>query len=93
MVNFCIEMTAHQASLNSHVCGISALYALQKRDEFSSDDHIYGAVYQRRRLESLSIFHNLKPQHSHIVRDWLNEHENGIELFFLPLYSQELNPD
>lgn len=39
------------------------------------------------------ILDNLKIHHSYIVRDWLEEHEAEIEVFFLPSYSPELNPD
>jgi len=39
------------------------------------------------------ILDNLKVHHSYVVRDWLEEHENEIEVFFLPSYSPELNPD
>lgn len=39
------------------------------------------------------IVDNLKVHHSYIVRDWLKEHEDEIEIFFLPSYSPELNPD
>ena len=36
---------------------------------------------------------NLKVHHSYIVKDWLKEHKDEIEVFFLPSYSPELNPD
>ncbi len=39
------------------------------------------------------ILDNLKVHHSHVVKDWLKEHEDQIEVFFLPSYSPELNPD
>jgi transposase len=39
------------------------------------------------------IVDNLKVHHSYIVKNWLEEHEDEIELFFLPSYSPELNPD
>jgi len=39
------------------------------------------------------ILDNLKVHHSYLVRDWIKEHENRIEVFFLPSYSPELNPD
>ena len=39
------------------------------------------------------ILDNLRVHHSKIVRHWLEEHEEQIELFFLPSYSPELNPD
>ena len=31
--------------------------------------------------------------HSHVVRDWAKENKEKIELFFLPAYSPEKNPD
>jgi len=39
------------------------------------------------------IVDNLKVHHSYAVRDWIEEHEEKIEIFFLPSYSPELNPD
>ena len=39
------------------------------------------------------IVDNLKVHHSFAVRDWVEEHEEKIEIFFLPSYSPELNPD
>jgi len=39
------------------------------------------------------ILDNLKVHHSYIVKDWLQEHQDEIEVFFLPSYSPELNPD
>ncbi|WP_459925923.1 IS630 family transposase, partial [Desulfatiferula olefinivorans] len=39
------------------------------------------------------ILDNLKVHHNHMVKDWVNEHEDESELFFLPSYSPELNPD
>lgn len=39
------------------------------------------------------ILDNLKVHHSHIVMNWLKEHAGKIEVFFLPSYSPELNPD
>ena len=45
------------------------------------------------RLESLPVLDNLRVHHSKVVRHLLEEHEEQIELFFLPSYSPELNPD
>jgi transposase len=39
------------------------------------------------------ILDNLKVHHSHAVKDWLKGREGKIEVFFLPSYSPELNPD
>ncbi len=39
------------------------------------------------------ILDNLPVHRSHKVRDWVKEREDRIELFFLPSYSPDLNPD
>ncbi len=39
------------------------------------------------------IVDNLKVHHSAPVKEWLEAHEDKIEIFFLPPYSPEFNPD
>jgi transposase len=39
------------------------------------------------------ILDNLKVHHARKVKAWLAEHEDQIEVFYLPGYSPELNPD
>jgi transposase len=39
------------------------------------------------------ILDNLRVHHSKVVQAWLARHRETIELFFLPSYSPELNPD
>jgi transposase len=39
------------------------------------------------------ILDNLKVHHSELVRKWLEKHKDKIEVFYLPSYSPELNPD
>lgn len=39
------------------------------------------------------ILDNLRVHHSHVVKDWVKDNQESIELFFLPSYSPELNPD
>ena len=39
------------------------------------------------------IVDNLRTHHSNDVRRWTKEHASEIELFYLPPYSPELNPD
>lgn len=39
------------------------------------------------------ILDNLRVHHSHIVKNWIEENKDKIELFFLPAYSPEKNPD
>ena len=39
------------------------------------------------------ILDNLKVHHAKLVQEWLAEHRAQIEVFYLPSYSPELNPD
>ena len=39
------------------------------------------------------ILDNLRVHHSKIVKAWVAERKSQIELFYLPSYSPELNPD
>lgn len=39
------------------------------------------------------ILDNLRVHHSKPVKEWIEQHNEQIELFFLPSYSPELNPD
>lgn len=39
------------------------------------------------------ILDNLRVHHSKIVKKWQEEHKNEIELFYLPSYSPDRNPD
>lgn len=39
------------------------------------------------------ILDNLRVHHARKVKAWLAEHEEEIEVFYLPAYSPELNPD
>ena len=39
------------------------------------------------------ILDNLRVHHAKKVREWLSRHEEQIEVFYLPSYSPELNPD
>lgn len=39
------------------------------------------------------ILDNLRVHHAKVVKSWLIEHSDEIEVFYLPAYSPELNPD
>jgi len=39
------------------------------------------------------ILDNLRVHHARIVRQWVGQHADRIELFYLPSYSPDLNPD
>jgi transposase len=39
------------------------------------------------------VLDNLRVHHSKLVEEWVNDQNGRIELFFLPAYSPDLNPD
>ena len=39
------------------------------------------------------IVDNLKVHHGKMVQGWLSEHKDAIEIFYLPSYSPDMNPD
>jgi len=39
------------------------------------------------------VLDNLKVHHGKLVQAWLDKHKDAIEVFYLPSYSPELNPD
>ena len=39
------------------------------------------------------ILDNLRVHHATVVKIWLAKHKDKIEVFYLPAYSPELNPD
>ena len=39
------------------------------------------------------VLDNLRVHHAKLVQSWVEEHKDRIELFFLPPYSPEYNPD
>ena len=39
------------------------------------------------------IIDNLRVHHAKLVKAWLKRHEKEIEVYYLPAYSSELNPD
>lgn len=41
----------------------------------------------------LLVVDNLRTHHSKLVKEWLDAHKDEIEVFYLPSYSPELNPD
>ena len=39
------------------------------------------------------IVDNIRVHHANVVKEWLDENKHKIEIFFLPAYSPELNPN
>ena len=54
--------------------------------------------FMRRMIRDVSrkiylILDNLKVHHGKLVQQWLEKNKDRIEVFYLPSYSPELNPD
>ncbi|WP_323074183.1 IS630 family transposase [Mycetohabitans endofungorum] len=56
-------------------------------------DFLKRLVQDMRSKKVFLILDNLKVHHAKPIKAWLAEHVNKIELFYLPSYSPELNPD
>jgi hypothetical protein len=50
-------------------------------------------LFKRLIKEVFMILDNLRVHHAHLVRDWLALHRDEIEVYYLPSYSPEMNPD
>ena len=50
-------------------------------------------LIRHRKRKIFLIVDNLRVHHSKLVKEWLENHKHRIELFYLPSYSPELNPD
>ncbi len=83
---------------------INMLSAISKRgklrfmlykDNMTSDKLIdfMGRLIRDADKKVFLILDNLKVHHSIKVRKWLNEHKDKIEVFYLPPYAPEYNPD
>jgi transposase len=46
-----------------------------------------------KRKKIFLIVDNVRPHHAKVVKAWLEQNKNAIELFFLPPYAPEINPD
>ena len=51
------------------------------------------ALIKATRKKVFLILDNLRAHHSRPVKDWLAERKPRIEVFYLPSYAPELNPD
>ena len=55
--------------------------------------HFLERLIRDARCKVLLILDRLKAHRARLTRDWLAEHRTEIEVFYLPPYSPELNPD
>ena len=52
-----------------------------------------GQLIKNKEQKIFLILDNLRVHHSKVVKQWVEDHKKEIELFFLPAYSPEKNPD
>lgn len=92
-----IELSARRTSLNM----ISAI-TNQGKVRFMVYEETMDAATLIRFMERLIkdagrkvflILDNLRVHHAKVVKEWLGQHQEQIEVFYLPAYSPELNPN
>ena len=52
-----------------------------------------GHMLQTSKQKIFLILDNLRVHHGKMVAEWVSKHQDKIELFFLPPYAPESNPD
>jgi transposase len=92
-----IRLTARRFSVNmiSTVTNQGKVRWMIYRDTLTSQVFIrfLERLIQDAGRKVLLIVDNLKVHHSRPVKEWLREHKDQIEVFYLPSYSPERNPD
>ncbi len=87
--------TRHKLSMISTVTNQGKTQWMIVEDAFNSDKLIefLEALIKDAPKKIFLILDNLRVHHSKPVKAWLEKHQEKIEVFYLPSYSPELNPD
>lgn len=87
--------TRHKLSMISTVTNRGRAHWMIIDDAFNSDRLIefLESLIKDAKKKVFLILDNLRVHHSKPVKQWVAEHEQKIEVFYLPSYSPELNPD
>lgn len=87
--------TRHKLSMISTVTNQGKARWMIVDEAFNSDKLIefLEALIKDAPKKVFLILDNLRVHHSKPVKAWLAEHQTQIEVFYLPSYSPELNPD
>ncbi len=87
--------TRHKLSMISTVTNQGKTRWMIVEDAFNSDKLIefLEALVKDSPKKVFLILDNLRVHHSKPVKAWLAKHKDVIEVFYLPSYSPELNPD
>jgi len=92
-----IRLSAKRSSINmiSAITNQGQMRFMMYQNAFTSDRLI---DFMKRLIKDAGkkvflILDNLKVHHSKAVKKWVKKHKSKIELFYLPSYSPEYNPD
>lgn len=94
-VAYAVGGTRHKFSMISTVTNQGQTRWMIVEDAFNSDKLIefLQALIKDAEKKVFLILDNLRVHHSKPVKAWLAEHKDKIEVFYLPSYSPQLNPD
>jgi transposase len=94
-VTLAVGGTREKLSMISTVTNQGKTRWMIVEDAFNSDKLIefLEALIKDAGRKVFLILDNLRVHHSKPVKAWLAEHQEKIEVFYLPSYSPELNPD
>lgn len=92
-----MRLNANRKSISmiSSITNRGKLRFMVYRDAMNADLFIkfMGRLIKDAGRKVFLIVDNLRTHHSKLVKEWLNAHKDEIEVFYLPSYSPELNPD
>lgn len=94
-VAYAVGGTRQKLSMISTVTNRGKMRWMIVEDAFNSDKLIefLASLVKDADKKIFLILDNLRVHHSKPVKAWLAEHHEQIEVFYLPSYSPELNPD
>lgn len=94
-VTYTVGGTRHKLSMISTVTNQGKARWMIIEDAFNSDKLIefLEALTKDADRKVFLILDNLRVHHSKPVKKWLEDNKEKIEVFYLPSYSPELNPD
>lgn len=93
-----VALTAKRFGVNmiSALSNRGALHFMLYHDTFDADrciDFLERLIQSTTKGKVFLILDNLRVHHAKLVKAWVAANQEKIELFFLPSYSPELNPD
>lgn len=94
-VTFAVGGTRHKLSMIATVTNQGKTRWMIIDEAFNADKLIefLGALIKDAGRKVFLILDNLRVHHSKVVKAWVAERADKIELFYLPSYSPELNPE